>query len=241
MRWVNIMVIWEMSENTLGENGNLRLQDILLELADKVSPEHTAVLVVDMQNDFCAENGYFHNLKGGDMSRNVPLAARIMDLISAARDAGVMVIWIKTNCETRHLSGPALAKKTNSGIEAICCEGGTWGWDFFEVSPLEDEPVVEKHTYSGFIGTNLDEILRRRGIKSLVMTGVATNVCVESTLRDGYSNGYYIVVPEDCVGSSTAHLHQGTLENVNNYFGETVQAGELTELWAGQEKLRSTG
>ena len=101
--------------------------------------------------------------------------------------------------------------------------------------------MVEKHTYSGFIGTNLDQILRGRGIKCLVMSGVGTNVCVESTLRDGYFNGYYIVVPEDCVGSSTAHLHQGTLENVQNYFGETVQAGELTELWAAEGKLRSTG
>ena len=102
---------------------------------------------------------------------------------------------------------------------------------------LDDEIFIEKHTYSAFAGTELDRILRFRGIQTLVMTGVATNVCVESTLRDGFFNGYYIVVPEDCVGSSAQNLHDATIENVRGTFGEVTSLADLTTILAGQPKL----
>lgn len=219
------------------------MQDILTTLETKADPAHTAIVVVDMQNDFCAEGGYIHDTVGADLSANGPLAKRIMDLVEAGRAAGVEVVWIQANYEPKYLSGQARAKLVERGIEAICCEGGTWGWEFFEVAPAEGELVVEKHTYSGFFGTELDRLLRFRGIRTLVMTGVATNVCVESTLRDGYFNGYYIVVPEDCVGSHAQDLHEATLKNVRMFFGEVTTAAAVKEAWAAAEpaKLKRAG
>ncbi len=220
------------------------MTEILTSLSDRLEPKHTAIVVVDMQNDFCAEGGQLHKTLGVDMSANGPLAGRIMDLVRAARRAGAMVVWIQANYERRYLSGQALAKLEERGVESICCEGGTWGWDFFEVAPEPGEWTIEKHTYSGFHGTELDRVLRFRGIRTLVMTGVATNVCVESTLRDGYFNGYYIVMPEDCVGSAAADLHAGTLENVRRHFGEVVASGAgLAALWSGEGEagLRRAG
>jgi ureidoacrylate peracid hydrolase len=209
------------------------MTEILNTLPEKLDPGHSAVVVVDMQNDFCAEGGYLHNNLKPDMSGNGPLAGRITGLVDAARDAGAMVVWIKANYEPRYLSGQALAKLGEKGIQAICCEGGTWGWDLFEMSAADDEWVIEKHTYSGFAGTELDRVLRFRGIRTLVMTGVATNVCVESTLRDGYFNGYYIVVPEDCVASAAPDLHDATLKNVRMHFGQVVDSGaEIAALWS---------
>ncbi|HIC60692.1 MAG TPA: cysteine hydrolase [Rhodospirillales bacterium] len=200
---------------------------------ETLNPAHTAVVVVDMQNDFCAENGYVHKNLGVDMGSNFPLAQRIMDLVGAARRAHAMVVWIKANYEHRYLSGQALAKLQQKQISSICCEGGTWGWDFFEVEAEPDEWVIEKHTYSGFHGTELDRILRFKGVRTLVMTGVSTNVCVESTLRDGYFNGYYIVMPEDCVDSPARVQHDATLMNVRMYFGDVVGTGaEIAEMWA---------
>ena len=209
------------------------MTEVLTTLPEILDPAHTAVVVVDMQNDFCAEGGYLHNNLKADMSGAVPLAGRITELVEAARESGAMVVWIMANYEPRYLSGQARAIIQKREIDSICCEGGTWGWELFEMSANDDEWMIEKHTYSGFQGTELDRVLRFRGIKTLVMTGVATNVCVESTLRDGYFNGYYIVLPEDCVASAAKELHDGTIMNVRRHFGEVVESGaEITALWS---------
>ena len=213
----------------------------LMSLPEKIDPAHTAVVVVDMQNDFCAEGGHLHNKLGCDMSANAPLAGRIMELVEAAREADALVVWIQANYERRFLSGQALAKLAETQTDSICCEGGTWGYDFYEVTPRPGEPIIEKHTYSGFIGTELDRILRFRDIKTLVVTGVATNVCVESTWRDGYFNGYYIVVPEDCVGSAAQDLHEAALKGVRMFFGEVTTGTDLRAIWSDGEALRKTG
>jgi ureidoacrylate peracid hydrolase len=210
------------------------MTEVLTSLPDVLKPAHSAVIVVDMQNDFCAEGGHLHNNRGVDMSANVPLAGRIMGLVRAARAAGALVIWIKANYERRYLSGQALAKLDERQIKSICCEGGSWGWEFFKVEPEEGEWVIEKHTHSGFHGTELDRVLRFRGVRSLVMTGVATNACVESTWRDGFFNGYYIVAPADCVASGTQALHEGSLENLRRFYGTVVATGEeIATLWSG--------
>ena len=203
----------------------------LTDLADRINPSHTAILVVDMQNDFCAEGGYIDKVRKADMSGNAALAERIMGLVDAGRSVGAMVVWIKANYERRYLSGQALAKLDEMGVDLVCCEGGSWGWDFYGVAPLADELVVEKHTYSAFYGTELDGVLRFNGIQTLVLAGVATNVCVESTLRDGYFNGYYTLMPQDCVGSYAPDLHEASLRNVKNLFGDIPPAKTVIDVW----------
>jgi ureidoacrylate peracid hydrolase len=105
-----------------------------------------------------------------------------------------------------------------------CCLEGTWGADFFLLRPAPDEPIVTKHHYSGFAGTSLDAILRKHDVRTLVMTGVATNVCVDSTLRDGFFAGYYIVLLEDCVGSNSLAGHNGTVATVRNNIGTVMSS-----------------
>jgi ureidoacrylate peracid hydrolase len=97
----------------------------LLDFADRIDPGHTAILVVDMQNYFCAEGGYIDKVRKADMSANALLAERIMTLVSAGRSAGAMVVWIKANYERKYLSGQALAKLDEMGVELVCCEGGS--------------------------------------------------------------------------------------------------------------------
>ena len=217
--------------------------DVLTTLEEMATPAHTAIVVVDMQNDFCAEGGYIHKRTGADMSANRPLAERINDLVAAGRTAGAEIVWIQANYEPRFLSGQALAKRIQRQTTDVCCAGGSWGWSFYEVAPEEGEIVIEKHTFSGFHGTELDRLLRFRGIRTLILAGVATNVCVDSTLRDGYFNGYYIVVPEDCVGSNIQHLHDATLESVSAHFGEVTSHSALIACWEAGEigGLRETG
>jgi ureidoacrylate peracid hydrolase len=198
-------------------------------LAVKLVPSETALIVIDMQNDFCADEGYLHKRFGRDMSSNIALADRIMATVERARAAGVMVVWIKANYEPRFLGA---AMKAKADPDLICCEGGTWGWDFYRVEPLAGEPVVEKHCYSGFYETNLDETLKAKDIKNLVLCGVATNVCVESTLREAYFNGYFVTMPEDLVAAGTPEFQQASIDNVRSYFGDVPMTQEVTDIWA---------
>ncbi len=198
-------------------------------LTKKLDPSRTGLLVIDMQNDFCSEGGYLHQKFGRDTSKNLPLAKRIMKTVKVARKAGVTVIWIKANYEPRYLSQ---AMKANVDSNLICCEGGTWGWDFFHVLPTKNEPIIEKHSYNAFFETNLHEVLGDKNIETLVFTGVATNVCVESTLRDGYFKGYFVVMPDDLVAASTPEFQHGTISNVRHYFGDVPKAAEVEAIWS---------
>lgn len=207
---------------------------LLTGLNEILDPTHTALVVIDMQNDFCAENGYIHNAQDVDMSANKPLAARIGKLVEAAREIGTMVVWVKAIYDHDLLPAPLLSKMLIKGKGAVCCASDSWGADFYEIGPIEGEQIVEKRCYSAFHNTQMDDILRRRGIKSLVMTGVATNVCVESTLREAFFHGYYIVMPPDCVGSANLPLHEATIKSVEFIFGHVPKSTGVMDIWAGK-------
>jgi ureidoacrylate peracid hydrolase len=205
--------------------------EVLRDFGQRVSPAHTAILVIDMQNDFCAEGGYIHKTRNADMSANGPLAERVSALVDAGRRAGAAIVWVQANYEPRYLSGQAILKREERPGGLVCCEGGSWGWQFYKVQPVEGELMIEKHCFSAFFGTELDRMLRFRGIKTLVFTGVATNTCVESSLRDASFLGYYIVLAEDCCASSAPKLHDATLDNVRASFGDVVSSSRVRESW----------
>ncbi len=213
-------------------------------LEKKIRPAHTALIVIDVQNDFCADAGVMAQ-EGFDVSEAQAMAARLPPILAAARAAGVLVVFVRNVYSSEHnfyLSDvwleQASRKRDGSYTRRPVCQDGTWEGDFYgEVHPEPGDPVVTKHRFNAFRNTDLDTILRANGVRTIVMTGVATNVCVESTLRDGFFNGYYIVLPEDCVGSSAQILHDATIENVRATFGEVTSLAELTAILAGQPKL----
>jgi ureidoacrylate peracid hydrolase len=191
-----------------------------------------------MQNDFCADGGFIAKIKGRDVSVAKPLAGRIGKLLGAARAAGVMPIWIRAIYDPKYLSAPVLAKQEENGVAGIVvCGEGTWGAGYFEIAPTPGEFEVVKHRYSAFSCTELDNILRDHNIRTLVFSGVQTNVCVESTLRDGLMNGYYTVVPADCVASDNAQLHEASLANIRALFGDVTDCKTLIGLWSKMARL----
>ncbi len=220
------------------------MTEMLTTIEDLIRPEHTALLVIDMQNDFCAEGGYIDKVVKADLSGCEGVAAAINRLVDTARAAGVAIVWIRANYEPRYLADPMRTRNASRDpTNAVCCEGGTWGYDFWRMTPRDGEFFVEKHRYDAFLGTPLDDILRNNGIRTLVTTGVVTNVCVELTLRAGFFRGYYIVVPEDAVGSSHKDLHDATLKNVRMYYGTVTDAAALAGMWGAAAKhgLRKAG
>ena len=202
------------------------MRDILGTLQAQLRPAHTALVIVDMQNDFCAEGGHIHRQRGSDMSGNVVIADNIEHLAAVARRAGMPVVWLRSVYDFKYLADAHIAKRGQEG----CCLEGSWGVDWFRIQPQPQDLVVQKHRFSGFQGTPLHTLLRGHGVKTLLMTGVATNVCVDSTLREGFFLGYHIVVAEDCVGSTNRAGHEGTLSTVRVNIGTVAGSHALIEL-----------
>jgi ureidoacrylate peracid hydrolase len=206
------------------------MTELLASFEEQVRPAHTAVLVIDMQNDFCAEGGYLNKERGYDVSFARTVAAGIGELVAAARASDTPVAWIRSVYDFKYLAAPHIVKRGREG----CCMEGTWGAGFFVLGPAPEELIVTKHHFSAFHGTPLDSLLRSRGIRTLVVTGVATNVCVDSTLRDGFFLGYHIVLVEDCVGSNSKAGHEGTLATVRNNIGTVVARSRVIERLAAR-------
>ncbi|WP_397474443.1 cysteine hydrolase family protein [Pusillimonas sp.] len=202
----------------------------LLESLDaQLHPEHTALLVIDMQNDFCAEDGYLSKRRDYKVGFAAGVADRIKRLMDAVRPLGVRIVWVRSIYDFKYLTPAYRVKRGEEG----CCLENTWGADYFRIAPEEGDVVIDKHSFSGFHNTKLHELLQREGIKTLVLAGVATNVCVDSTLREGFFLGYSIVLAEDCVGSNSKVGHEGTLATVRNNIGTVIDSREIARLLGG--------
>jgi ureidoacrylate peracid hydrolase len=208
-------------------------------LRKNVDPAAAAVVVIDVQNDFCAKGGYFDRT-GADLSLSAPAIERLAGLIDAARAACVMVVFVRSHYDPVYLSDTQNARRRRLGWDIPLCRQGTPGIEFYRVAPQPGEPVVTKHRYDAFHGTDLELVLRTNGVRSLIMTGVATNVCVESTLRSGFMRDFEIVLVEDCTAARTRRAHEGTLENVKTHFGVVASAAEIEQMWAELNRQPAT-
>ena len=221
-------------------------RDLLSSLDEKVAPEHAALIVVDVQNDFCAPGGMMDN-EGLDLDAVQAMAARLPSLIDAARAAGALVVFIRNVYSTEgnlYLSDSwleqASRRRAGSYTQRDICADGSWEGDFYgDVRPRPGDPVVTKHRFSAFHNTDLETILRSHAIRTVVMTGVASNVCVETTARDAFVRDYYVVFLRDGTATYAKEEHQAALRVIDRYFGEVSSADDVEELWrrAGSGQL----
>jgi ureidoacrylate peracid hydrolase len=197
-------------------------------LSQIVSPEWAALLVVDVQNDFCHDNGVIGRL-GFDMGGAQRAAKRIAALLPDARMAGVPVIFV-TMSHHPSTNSPAWVQRYPVARADACVEG-TWGAELYEVHPADGEHVVAKHRYSPFVGSNIEYLLRATERRSVLVAGVATNICVESTLRDAFMRDYNVVLVEDCAAAYTEKAHAATVDNVRSFLGRVVDSDTLRKHW----------
>jgi ureidoacrylate peracid hydrolase len=193
-----------------------------------LAPTKTAVIVVDVQNDYCHPEGALAQ-RGADVSDVKEMMPNLHELLQSARKYEVPVIFIQTFHERATDSEAWTGRSGGRSLEV--CRTGTWGAEFFEVVPQSSEIIVNKHRYSAFINTRLDTVLRTLRIESLVMTGVSTNVCVESTARHGFMLDYNIALVNDACASTSRAAHDMTLENIDGYFGSVISTNQLIHVW----------
>jgi ureidoacrylate peracid hydrolase len=206
----------------------------------RVEPETSRVVVVDVQNDFLADGGWFDN-HGEDLQPMRAAVANIQEFLPLARKAGVRPVFVRAIYDRIWLSEPMLERHKRTGLDVTHCQEGTWGAEFYEVRPEPEDFIVTKHRYSAFIGTSLDTYLKAQGVKNLIFTGVTSNVCVESTARDAYMLDYHVVVVSDASASYNEEVHEATLTNMRRAFGTVVTRDEIIDAWRRSGALASAG
>jgi ureidoacrylate peracid hydrolase len=204
--------------------------ELLSTLAQKVSPAHAALLVIDVQNDFVANGGFFDRI-GADVKAIQRVIAPLAQFVERAREAGVLVVFIQAIYDPQYLSAPMRERDLRVGRRMPRCLTGSWGADFHVIAPRSNEPVVIKHRYSAFTNPELDDLLKRRGIRSLLLAGVATDTCVESTGRDGYFIDYYVTLVADCCAGAIERDHRVALERFERDYGAVVNSADVIEAW----------
>ena len=218
---------------------NANTSDLLTTVDLKAAPGKAALVVVDVQNDFAADKGFFAHI-GADVKtiqRNA--IPPLLRLIEGARAAGVLVVFIQAIYDEAYRSAPMNERYLRRNVGFWPCLTGTWGAEFFAVRPLPGDEVVIKHRYSGFIGTELDAVLKRNGIQSLLMTGISTDTCVESTSRDGYFMDYYVTLVEDCCGAFDAEDHNSAIKRFARDYGIIVTSDDLLAAWRRSRGARA--
>ena len=209
-------------------------QPILVDFA------RTALLVVDMQNAFAHKGGYF-DLVGLDITPIQRIIEPCRKIINAARTTGIRIIYLQMGCspDLSDKGPPDSPSSIKSRVLSMMKEHpewkdkfymyGTWGAEIVEeLKPREGDLVVKKQKHDGFIGTNLDIILRTLAAKYLCFVGIATNICVESTLRHAFSLDYFPVLISDAVSPMGSNITQdATILNVQSTFGWVANAEDL--------------
>ena len=188
----------------------------------RLEPESTAVIVVDMINEFLEDGGLMVLASGR------ALYQPIQQLVDTARAAGAQVVWLRDEHDDR--SDPEFRKRI------VHCLKGTWGTQIVDALRTEpDDIIMPKSTYNGFFRTSLHETLQRLGITTLVVAGVVTNICVRSTCHDAFFLGYNVLVPEQCVAATSEREQASSLYDIDTHYGSVTSLEQVLNLLAQPE------
>jgi ureidoacrylate peracid hydrolase len=208
-----------------------RGQDV--DFATLIDPNTTALVVIDVQNDFCHADGAFGRV-GHDNSRMPDLAAALHRVLAEARARQVLTVFVRATYDREVTSRPLAQHRRRLGLlESLCLEG-TWGADWFSgVAPVgaPNEVVLTKHRFDAFQGTPLDLYLRSNRIRTVIVTGVVTSGCVESTVRDAFFLDYRVVVPRDGVAEAVQERHDTALAVMQRSFATIASIEEIVTTW----------
>lgn len=204
-----------------------------------MNTNETAVILIEFQNDFTSEGGTFHEAVK-DVMKETNMLTNTIALVKEARDKGIPIIQIPISFTENYSE---LTKSPYGILKGIvdnnAFQKGTWGTEFAEgLTPQKGEIIIEgKRGLCGFHSTNLDFILRSKGIKNIAIGGFLTNCCVESTMRTAYENGYNVVTLTDCCAGLSSEEHHNAIEKDFPMFSQPMTSHGFMDVVNGKEDL----
>jgi len=205
----------------------------------KVDPRRTALAIIDLQNDFCADWGALA-LLGSDVSPCREAANRITKFLSLVREKIPLVALFRLEYEVGKLSTAQQERLLRDGRPVICAPG-TPGCELF-IRPEPGDRVFTKHRYSAFTNEAFRQVLSDLSIETVVVAGVDTHICVEGTVRHGYDLGYRMLVLGDLVATRKSEIvrHEHTLTLCERYFGVVIESVRFLEMLTAPARIASS-
>lgn len=205
---------------------------------EMAAPEHAALLIIDQQNDFCHDDGYYAKNLELDVSMLQGITPNLNALAASARNAGVPVIWSQNHIKSGFISDAPvwLATHARAGLESLnqtefFTMEGTWGAEIYDECEVgTDDVVLPKLRSTVFHNTPLEALLRAHGVETLVIAGQVTEGCVDNTIRGARDRDFYTVLAIDAVGSTSAERHERALSTWRGRI-PTPETGDLVGFW----------
>jgi len=189
-----------------------------------------ALLVIDMQNDFCSLEGNMAKM-GKDIRYIQQMIPNLSKLLGICRSSGMRIIFTKM-VHSAWTDSPVWVAKLNSKN----ARHGTWGCEFYSgLEPHEEEWVVEKHRYSAFLNTDLDTVLRAQGIDTIIVTGVNSDQCVDGTAKHAFQLDYYVILAKDCIATDSQILTESVLTMAEKSYAWVVSSEEIIGILSNKE------
>lgn len=208
----------------------------------QLDPTTAALVVVDVQNAFVHPDSPLAE-RGADLSMAAETVPHVRDLVEAVRGADLPIAFTRSLRRADERDAPSrvydVVPEVYRDGEPLCC-AGDWDAEYAEgITPREAEYEVAKLRYDGFAGTPLETYLRGEGVETVLLCGVATNVCVESTARSAYERGFNVVAVEDCCAAFDPDAHEAALRNVERFLGTTLSRAAVERALPAPESAQS--
>jgi ureidoacrylate peracid hydrolase len=199
-----------------------------------LKPETTALIVIDIQNDYCSPKGRLPQFRKLDTTPIQEMIPKLGYFIDKARGYKVPVIWTQMIEDHRYVPNNLKVKMESFGQPFDLCTPGTWGHEFYQLQPKELDEIISKKQYGAFTNPKMDRLLREKKTESVIVTGVLASRCVRATVQNASERGYHVIVPKDLISAykQQSHLMEATLEDIGIIYAHLTKSEDIIKIWS---------